>query len=233
MSDDDMLEDMRHIRLAAAANPRRATQADAAMLASLFAATFIADPVMDWVARPGAQRRDGLERFFHWMLAVRAIPFDEVWMAEDASVCAAWLPPGAPASPGGLLEQILLLPMFIQLCGFARLLRGQAMADAMEKNHPHDRHYYLAFIAVAPQFQGMGLGSSIMDATLKRIDASGLPAYLENSNPKNTRLYERCGFITQRNIAPKGPPPLLAMWRAARPTMVRADHGGEYGAERI
>jgi len=216
MSDDDTLEDMRHIRLAAAANPRRATQADAVALARLFASSFLADPVMGWVARSGAGRRDGLEQFFHWVLTVRAVPFGEVWMAEDASVCAAWLPPDAPASPGGLLEQIRLLPMFIQLCGMSRLLRGQAMADAMDKNHPHERHYYLAFVAAAPQFQGMGLGSAMMDATLKRIDASGLPAYLENSNPRNTRLYERCGFAAQRNIAPNAAPPLVAMWRAAR-----------------
>jgi ribosomal protein S18 acetylase RimI-like enzyme len=216
VSDDDTLEDMRHIRLAAAIHPRRAAQADAAALAKLFASAFVADPAMGWVARSGARRRDGLERFFHWVLTVRAIPFGEVWMADDASACAAWLPPDAPASPGGLLEQIRLLPMFIQLCGFSRLLRGQAMADAMDKNHPHERHYYLAFIAVAPRFQGMGLGSALMEATLKRIDASGSPAYLENSNPKNTRLYERFGFATRKNIAPKPAPPLLAMWRPAR-----------------
>ena len=209
------MNDARHERLAAAATPRRATKHDTPRLAKLFAAAFANDPVMSWVARPGASRAEGLERFFTWVLEMRAIPFENVWMTEDASVCAAWLPPDAPASPGGLLEQIRLLPMFIRLCGLSRLLRGQAMADAMEKNHPHERHYYLAFIAVAPKFQGMGLGSALMDGTLKRVDATGLPAYLENSNPKNTRLYERCGFVTQKNVAPKAAPPLLAMWRAA------------------
>jgi hypothetical protein len=59
----------------------------------------------------------------------------------------------------------------------------------------------------------MGLGSAMMKSTLKRIDASGSQAYLENSNPKNTRLYERCGFVAQKNIAPKAAPPLVAMWR--------------------
>jgi ribosomal protein S18 acetylase RimI-like enzyme len=209
------LSDNRHEQLAAAANPRRATVADTVVLSRLFAAAFLRDPVFDWIAQPGPKRVSGLERFFHWVLAVRAIPFGEVWMAPDATVCAAWLPPDAPASPGGLLEQIRLLPMFLQLCGFTRLLRGQVMADAMEKNHPHEPHYYLAFVAVAPQFQGLGLGSTMMEATLKRINASGLPAYLENSNPKNTRLYERCGFVLQKNIAPKSAPPLMAMWRPA------------------
>jgi ribosomal protein S18 acetylase RimI-like enzyme len=90
------------------------------------------------------------------------------------------------------------------------------MADAMEKHHPHARHYYLAFIAAAPRLQGMGLGSAILEATLKRADEAGLPAYLENSNPRNTALYERHGFVRQQNIAPRGAPPLIAMWRAER-----------------
>jgi ribosomal protein S18 acetylase RimI-like enzyme len=171
---------------------------------------------MDWIARPGPKRAPGLERFFYWLLGVRAIPFGEVWMADDASVAAAWLPPDTPASPGGFVEQIKLVPMFVRLCGFPRLSRGNAMGAAMEKNHPHERHYYLAFIAVAPRLQGMGLGGAMLDANLKRIDATHTPAYLENSNPKNTRLYERSGFVTRKSISPPGAPPLLAMWREAR-----------------
>jgi ribosomal protein S18 acetylase RimI-like enzyme len=215
MSDDDVLEDLRHMRLRAASNPRRATASDATALARLLAAAFITDPVMDWIARPGPKRAEGLERFFYWLMQVRAIPFGEVWMADDASVAAAWLPPGTPASPGGLVEQIKLLPMFLRLCGFPRLARGSAIGAAMEKHHPPEPHYYLAFIAVAPRFQGMGLGGAMMEANLKRIDAAHAPAYLENSNPKNTKLYERIGFVQQKSISPPGAPPLLAMWRDA------------------
>ena len=72
----------------------------------------------DWIARPGAARARALEQFFFWLMRVRALPFGEVWMAPDASVCAAWLPPDAPASPGGFWEQMKLMPMFVRLCGF-------------------------------------------------------------------------------------------------------------------
>ncbi len=105
------------------------------------------------------------------------------------------------------------MPLFVRLCGFPRLLRGSAMADAMEKNHPQGKHFYLAFIAVAPRLQGLGLGGAMLEATVRRADAAGVPAYLENSNPKNTRLYERAGFVAGKNIAPKGAPPLIGMWR--------------------
>src|SRR5208283_617616 len=88
--------------------------------------------------------------------------------------------------------------------------------DAMERNHPKERHFYLSFIAVAPRLQGLGLGSAVLEATLARVDAAGMPAYLENSNPKNTRLYERHGFVVRKSISPAGAPPLLAMWREAK-----------------
>jgi len=217
-------DDDRHTRLAAASRPRRARAEDALTLARLFAAAFSNDPVFDWIARRGPKRAEGLERFFFWLLQVRAIPFGEVWLTDDAGVAAVWLPPDVPATAGGLLEQIRLLPMFLRLCGIPRLLRGSAMADAMEKHHPHERHFYLAFIAAAPRLQGMGLGSAMLTATLKRVDDGGLPAYLENSNPKNTALYERHGFVRQKNIAPAGAPPLIAMWRAGEKRELAENH---------
>lgn len=216
----------RHSQLDAAANPRRAHEDDIAQLARLFAAAFASDPVFDWIARPGRKRAAGLERFFFWLLRTRAVPFGEVWMAKTGATAAAWLPPDVPATAGGSFEQLKLFPMFLRLCGLARLSRGQAMADAMEKHHPHQRHFYLAFIAVAPRFQGLGLGSAILDATLSRSDSLQLPAYLENSNPRNTRLYERHGFVQQKDISPTGAPPLIAMWRpvgAGRPAQIGMD----------
>ena len=95
-------------------------------------------------------------------------------------------------------------------------MRGAAMSRAMKTAHPHEKHFYLFFMAVDPQFQGMGLGSAILGATLKRIDEAGMPAYLENSNPRNMPLYARAGFAAQRDISPEGAPPLISMWRTAR-----------------
>ncbi|HWA91494.1 MAG TPA: GNAT family N-acetyltransferase [Rhizomicrobium sp.] len=209
-----MSEADRHALLAAAAKPRRASENDTAQLARLLAAAFAADPVFDWIARPGRRRAEVMEEFFFWLLRTRAIPYGEVWASEG--VAAVWIPPEAPASPGGFFDQLRLLPLFLRLCGLPRFRRGAAMGEAMEKNHPHDAHFYLAFIAVAPRLQGLGLGSAMLEANLTRIDERGVPAYLENSNPKNTKLYERAGFVARRNIAPRGAPPMVAMWRPAK-----------------
>lgn len=208
-----MSED-RHALLCGAADPRRARDADAGALSRLLAAAFQTDPVFGWIARPGRKRAGALEQFFFWLLTSRAIPFGEVWTSEGAA--AVWLPPDVPADSGGFLEQLRLLPMFLRLCGLPRLARGSAVGEAMEKNHPRQSHFYLAFIAVAPRLQGMGLGGAMLEATLKRCDRRGMPAYLENSNPRNARLYGRHGFVARRDIAPPGAPPMIAMWRPGR-----------------
>jgi ribosomal protein S18 acetylase RimI-like enzyme len=202
--------------LEAASNPRRATLDDTVNLSKLFASTFMDDPLFDYMVRPGARRRPALETFFHEILRARDIPQGEVWMSSDGHACVCWLSPDARRSPGGLMQKLSWLPFFIKVYSLARFTRGMAIMEAMEKNHPRERHFYLTFVAVSPEYHGVGLGSRILKATLKQLDAAGMAAYVESSNPKNATFYERAGFIAQKNIAPIGFPPLIAMWRDAK-----------------
>jgi ribosomal protein S18 acetylase RimI-like enzyme len=202
--------------LEAASNPRRATLDDAVTLSKLFASAFMDDPLFDYMVRPGARRAAALEMFFHEILRARDIPQGDVWMSSDGNACVCWLSPDARRSPGGLVQKLSWLPFFIRVYSPARFTRGMAIMEAMEKNHPRERHFYLTFAAVSPEYHGVGLGSRILKATLKQIDVAGSAAYVENSNPKNATFYERGGFVARKNIAPVGAPPLVAMWRDAR-----------------
>jgi GNAT superfamily N-acetyltransferase len=203
-------------RLGTAVGPRRAKLEDAGGLARLFTTAFLNDPVMDWMARPGPKRASALEAFFLRLLRRWAIPGGEVWMSDDGAACTMWLPPDVPASPVGAVAQLRLLSLFVRVCGFDRLPRAAALSGAEEKAHPSEKHFYLLFMAVSPRLQGKGLGSAILKATLRHIDQAGMPAYLENSNPKNAPLYERTGFVAQKDISPEGAPPLIPMWRTAK-----------------
>ena len=110
-----------------------------------------------------------------------------------------------------------MFPTILRLTGLPRLARGAAMAVAMADSHPDEPCFYLAFIGVAPRLQGAGLGSLLLERTLARVDAARAGAYLENSNPRNLKLYERVGFkVTREIVARRDAPPLFAMWRPAR-----------------
>jgi ribosomal protein S18 acetylase RimI-like enzyme len=209
------MTDPKQQRLEAASNPRRATLDDVEPLSRLFASAFMDDPVFDYMVRAGAKHRAALEDFFSGMFAARDIPHDEVWMSADGSACVSWLPPGARRAATGL-RIIKWLPWSYRVFGFERFGRAMAMQESMENHHPAEPHFYLAFIAVSPEFQGAGLGSRILKATLERIDAAGMPAYVENSRERNTPFYQRAGFVARRNVTPEGAPPMLGMWREPR-----------------
>lgn len=144
------------------------------------------------------------------------IPLGEVWMSDDGAAAAIWVPSRIKQEWPVGVAQLQLLPMIFGLCGLGRIARGVAMWSAMQKAHPKEPHFYLFYLAVDPRLQGNGVGSRLLDTNLKRIDALKSSAYLENSNPKNARLYERAGFVARQDIAPKGAPPMIAMWRLAR-----------------
>lgn len=98
------------------------------------------------------------------------------------------------------------------------ITRGMRLMGPIEKAHPTEPHHYLEFLGCRREAQGCGVGSALLSATVGLWDEQGVPAYLENSNPRNTPLYERHGFETRGAIdVPKGCPPLKPMWRAAAP----------------
>ena len=97
--------------------------------------------------------------------------------------------------------------------------RFDALAAGMELQagmHPHAPHWYLPWIGVRPEAQGMGLGAQLLSLGLARADAEGMPAYLEATNRRNAALYARHGFEPIGVVEAPGYPEIIPMWRPAR-----------------
>jgi ribosomal protein S18 acetylase RimI-like enzyme len=106
-------------------------------------------------------------------------------------------------------------PEFTRAFG-AHLPRAAVLLQRMEWRHLREPHHYFAYIGVAPDHQGRGLGSAIMQPTLRSCDAAGLPAYLEASNERCAALYERLGFEVVDELHYGGSQPLRLMVRRPR-----------------
>jgi GNAT superfamily N-acetyltransferase len=75
---------------------------------------------------------------------------------------------------------------------------------------------YLAAVGVLPTRRRQGFASALLAPVLAECDATGVDAYLENSDPKNTSFYEGLGFRNTMTLPmPKGCPPVVAMLREA------------------
>lgn len=123
---------------------------------------------------------------------------------------AMWLPPGV--EPDGDRMQAILAE---HVAGDVLNDMGGLM-EQMAAAHPEEPCWYLPIIGVDPAAHGRGIGSALLAHATRRADASGLPAYLESSNPRNVDLYERHGLVAMGTVQSGASPPLTPMLRRPR-----------------
>lgn len=190
---------------------RIAGSEDADEVGHVFADGFSQDPVMSWVfSEPGRARK--LEVFFGFLAREAIVPLGATYVLPGSA--AAWTPPGTPEWPedrGGRFAELLARD-----CTAADLERLGELDRASQEHHPDERCWYLSTVATRAEARGRGLGSRLLSASLERVDADRLPAYLESTNPRNESLYLRHGFEVSGTIELEGGPPMTAMWRDAR-----------------
>ena len=76
-------------------------------------------------------------------------------------------------------------------------------------------HYHLGVLAVAPRFQGMGIGKALLETFLRLSDEDEKShgTVLETASFANVRLYERFGFSPRSS----GPVDSATLWCMYRP----------------
>jgi GNAT superfamily N-acetyltransferase len=201
--------------MATGSSVRKATLADAPRLAQALASAFQDDPVIAWSFPDEQRRRRVLPAFMEFRLRNLAFPHDEVWMTGDGAAAAVWLPP-----PGrwqlSRLQRVRLLPPLVRFLG-RRTASVLAGLERMEERHPQDPpHWYLFILGTEQAAQGQGLASALLAQVLVRVDADGMPVYLESSSERNLALYGRHGFEITSEVAIPGGPRIWPMWREPR-----------------
>jgi len=132
------------------------------------------------------------------------------YMANNFAGTALWLPPGVGSDDESLKK------LFEENTTNDIKDDMAVIFEQMEKFHPTEPHWYLPMIGVDPAHQGSGVGSALMEESLKAVDRDKAIAYLESSNPRNIPLYERYGFEVIGEIQSGNSPVLRPMLRKAR-----------------
>jgi ribosomal protein S18 acetylase RimI-like enzyme len=139
-----------------------------------------------------------------------AFETETAFVTDDCRAAALWLPPGT-ASDSEAMEMIVgesVAPERLEEIG--------TVMEMTDQVHPKEEHWYLPVIGCDPAFVGKGLGGALLTKALEHVDESGLPAYLESSNPRNISLYLRHGFEIIGEIQHGSSPVMTPMMRAAR-----------------
>jgi GNAT superfamily N-acetyltransferase len=177
----------------------------------VLARAFHEDPAFAWVLRHDPGRMRVLERGFELFLRRIWMEQEETYTTADVVAVAVWERPEEWKL--GAVQQLRLAPAMMATFGrhLPRLLRALM---TLEAKHPREPHYYLPFVGVEPEWQGRGLGSSVLAPVLERCDSERMPAFLEASTPRNRALYERHGFTATEEFRLGGDaPPQWRMWR--------------------
>jgi GNAT superfamily N-acetyltransferase len=194
-----------------------AQRSDVGQMSVVLARAFYDDPVMSWMVPDDRTRLKALTRAFAGLARLHFLSrgASEVGRRDGAVGAATlWDPPGQ--RKGSRLEELIMMPAMLWAFG-SRVPATVRVMELMEKHHPEEPHWYLMAIGSDPAVRGAGYGQALMRSRLDRCDAEGVPAYLENSNPKNESYYLRFGFeVTGEIKLPDGGPSMWPMWRAAR-----------------
>jgi ribosomal protein S18 acetylase RimI-like enzyme len=165
---------------------RVAVEADLDRITETLWLAFKDDPLWRW-AFP---EREKLAPW--WRFLIRsALKHRWVLVLGDYAAVSVWIPPGCEELSHEEEQQVEGL-----LEDLAGSRAGQVMEllERFDVSHPQEAHYYLSLLGTHPDHRGRGLGMSLLAENLTRIDAQGMPAYLESSNPANDARYESLGF---------------------------------------
>ena len=193
-----------------------ADPADAPALSQVIADAFHDLPQSHWLVADSAIRREIFPGYFR-LYVEHALASGIVYTTADRSAVALWLPAGEEdAAPPDDYDERLAAATGPWLERFL------AFDATLDQNHPGGiAHHQLAFLAVSPDGQGQGIGTSLLRAHHQLLDHEmRVPAYLEAAEPRSRQLYLRHGYADRADgpfLFPDGGPPMWPMWREPQP----------------
>ena len=193
---------------------RIATTDDVAAVTETITVAFHRDPVWSW-AFPDDARRPAQYTALWGHLIGSATRYQWVRMTEGCEAAAVWIPPGGTElSPEAEAQ---LEPLLEELLGSRAEVVMELMERFDEAHSVETPHYYLSLLGTHDDHRGKGIGMALLAENLALIDAEGMPAYLESTNPANDERYRRVGFERFGSFsAPDGGPAVTTMWREPR-----------------
>ena len=195
---------------AAAMRVAPAGMADATAIVNTIAEAFVNDPTWSWGFPDPAIRK------IWWELCVNgALRYPWTFKTEGFEVVSVWIPPSATEFSDADTQRV---PGLLQDLVGPRAAEVSELLNRFDLAHPRrEPHFYLSLLATADSHRGHGLGMALLAENLARIDTTGMPVYLESSNPLNNHRYEAFGFSAVASFqAPSNGPVVTGMWRKGR-----------------
>jgi GNAT superfamily N-acetyltransferase len=178
---------------------RRGERSDVEPASATLAAAFTGYAWTDWTIAADDQERRS-RRSFELILEHAIVPFGELWVTDECTAVAVWLPPGSDSVVWPALDAIE--GELRELAG-DRAEEGAAAESETSRLRLDEPHWFLAAVGTRPEQQRQGLGSAVLWPVLERAAV----AQLETVSKENIAFYRTLGFSTvdELDISHGGP----------------------------
>ena len=190
---------------------RQASCDEAAALAALLARAFAEEPIEQWCLAC-----DDLFALIELEFAeavAQLVVAGSLWVSEDLSGAAAWIPPGADYDDAAI--DAVVGPVLAAHGGSPE--RRAAFWEWVEEHRPGTGHFYLDLVGVDPSRREAGIGTRLLTEGLPRVDEAGEPAFLITSDAGHAAWYARHGFLVRSDEDPPAGGPRV--WFMERPSV--------------
>lgn len=196
---------------------RAARSEDLPAAASLLARAFRDNPLNHALLRGGQSRRERANKAGLRATLPISLQHGEILCASEHRELAGVLvaaPPGSFPFPAPPMPD-RLRAMWAQ--GARASQRFASLFEILCARHPVVPHWYLSTLGVAPDRQGTGIGSRLLEVWLADVDRRVGTAYLETDRESSCRLYESAGFVVVDSFVFCG----VRVWQMQRPSRRR------------
>ncbi len=189
---------------------RAATPADVDGIVEAMTTAFFDDPLWG-PAFPDRAKRSGQAGRMWRLFVTSAMRYQWMLVTARCESVALWIPPGGKELTPA--EEADFEAFFTGVVGPAVTDGLLRIFEVLDRAHPVEPHFYLSVLATHDRHRGKGLGMELLRENLARIDATGMPAYLESTNPANLKRYESVGFREHQQLVMPSGAVVTTMWR--------------------
>ena len=182
---------------------RPADSSRIAHVADVIGRAFVTEPMMTW---PLGGRTDDLEERcirYHALFVAPLTGRGIVWESTDGHGALVLVPPEQHDALDDALAHVDDSRTHDVFHDGGR--RYELFWEWVASKIPREPLWHLDSVAVAPGWQGRGIGSALIEFGLEQ--ARGAAMVLETGTPRNVPLYERLGFhVVEEADSPEGGP---------------------------
>jgi len=171
---------------------RRAAIGERDAVVKLLAASFNANPAVNDTIIPDRNRDRRLNALMEYIFDT-GFSRDGVFVTDDLLGAIVMYDP--VSSPPKFPDKLRQLKLVHRSIGWSRMKYASAKDRKMAGFRPATPHLYLQMIGTAPEAQGKGIGSQMINFILETSAATSKPVYLETSVLKNVEMYRKKGFV--------------------------------------